>query len=74
VWLRRRRNETRQERNAAIGKATADAGKSLARAEADHASEARALGRDTRLIESLREIREQNRFAATITEAFRGEP
>lgn len=61
-------------RDAVLKKAAADAGKSLARAEADHASEVAALGRDTRLIESLREIREQNHFSATIAEAFRGEP
>jgi len=80
VWPHRR-IKARRQRKAAIRKAAADARESLARAEAEHASEARALRRDAlaaarnaRLAASLREIRRENHFAAAIAEAFRGEP
>jgi hypothetical protein len=69
VWPRRRPSKT----SAAIRQATADAAESLSRARADHARESDALGRDTGLIESLREIRRENHFTDIVTAAFRGE-
>ena len=69
-----RRTKPRHGRGAALRGAADEAAASLAQARADHARERTALGRDRRLIVSLRDLRDANHFTATITAAFRGEP
>jgi len=45
---------------------------SLERAKADHARERAGVGLDTRLVESLRQIRAENHFTDIVITAFRG--
>lgn len=72
--LSRRKTKPRHDSSAVLNNAIADAAASLAQAKADHAREKVAAGHDTRLIESLRQIREANHFKAVVIAALRGEP
>jgi hypothetical protein len=71
VW---RHRGNRHAQRAELDAASAAAAASLAEARADLEREAREAGHDTHLIESLRRIRRENHFAATVIAAFGGNP